>query len=170
VTVRIYLPATLPMLQRWLVVGQAEPGPKAYSVTPTLREWYREADLDELEAAAQVAASIGSLELLAADPSAPRRRVVVAADVAEGEVRPVATAGRAAICLASSVPFGRWASALVDDPDATVVVSAAVASLARAAGGDDEAQFDLDEAEAHELGWYAVQELRFLVGPDRIDL
>jgi hypothetical protein len=167
--VRVYLPATLPMLEGWLAADSAEPGAKAYAVTPALREWYREADLDELEAAAQVAASVGSLELLAADPQAPRRRVVVAVEVSDSAVEPVVALGRSAVTLAAPIPFGRWASALVDGPDAVAVVSAAIASLPRAAGGDPEAQFDLDEAEGHELGWYAVQELRFLVGLDRLD-
>jgi hypothetical protein len=43
-----------------------------------------------------------------------------------------------------------------------VVVNPAVAGLDAAARGDDDAQFALDEAQAHELGWYAVQELRYL--------
>jgi hypothetical protein len=168
--VRVYLAATLPLLAEWLTAGEATlaeigPGSVAYAVTPGLREWYREADLDELEHAAQVAASVGALELLAAQPQAPRRRVVVAADVAEGGGTPAAPdLRRAAIRLAGPVPVSGWGSALVDDAAAGPVVEAAVASLAAAAGGDDDAQFALDEAEAYELGWYAVQELRDLLG------
>jgi hypothetical protein len=158
---RIYLPATVPLLERWLAAGDATPE-TAYAVTPSLREWYHEADLDELEHAASVDASIGSLELLAADPTAPRRRVVVAAEIADDLVRPASDRGRAIVTVGSSVPLARWASALVDGLDAEPVVATAVHSLAAAATGDDDAQFALDEAEAHELGWYAVQELRYL--------
>jgi hypothetical protein len=159
---RVYLAATLPLLQQWLDAGQAEVA-TAYAVTPTLREWYREADLDELEHAAQLDASLGSLELLAADVDAPRRRVVVAADVEDDGVTAAYGSGRALVRLSGSVAVSRWGSALVDDADADLVVATAIAGLAGAARGEDDARFALDEAEARELGWYAVQELRYLV-------
>jgi hypothetical protein len=90
---------------------------------------------------------------------------VVAAEVADGDVRPAVARGRAAVDVASTVPLSAWASALVDDADAAPVVTAAVAALAvLAAGADDDAQFALDEAEAYELGWHGIQELRFLDG------
>jgi hypothetical protein len=41
--VRVYLPATLPLLRSWLDAGRAT-GATAYAVTPALREWYREAN------------------------------------------------------------------------------------------------------------------------------
>lgn len=158
---RVYLPATLPLLQRWLDAGEASVE-AAYAVTPSLREWYREADLDELEHAAQADASVGSLELLDLDPGAPRRRVVVAVDVDDTALDPVSSRGRAAVTVAGPVAVSRWGSALVDDAEADLVVATAIASLAGAARGDDDAQFALDEAEACELSWYAVQELRHL--------
>jgi hypothetical protein len=163
--VRIYLPATLARLERWLAAGEATldpdgPGALAYTVTPTLREWYYEADLDELEHAAQRAAAAGSLPLLAADPTASRRRVVVAADIDEAAVVAESAAGRAAATIRVPIPVNAWASALVDDPDVGPVVELAVTSLPAAAGGDPDAQFALDDAEATELGWYGIQELR----------
>jgi hypothetical protein len=173
--VRLYLPATLPRLKQWLSEGEAAlgdegPASLAFAVTPSLREWYREADLEELEHAAQVAASIGSLWLLAADPSAPRRRVILAADLPDEQVAPVSQHGRAAVTLATAVPLKRWGSALVDDVEAGTVVATAIAALGPAASATageatltDDAQFALDEAEAYELGWYAVQELRYLL-------
>jgi hypothetical protein len=165
--VRLYLPATLPRLEGWLSADEAAldadgPGGLAYAVTPALREWYREADLEELEHAAQVAASIGSLELLATAPDAPRRRVILAADLPDEHVTPVSARGRAAVTIAQPAPLKRWASALVDDADAAAVVGTAIDALGPAATGDDDAQFALDEAEAYELGWHAVQELRYL--------
>jgi hypothetical protein len=161
---RVYLPTTLPLLASWLAAGAAEPAGPAYAVTPALREWYREGAADELEAVAQVAAAAGSIELLAARPDAPRRRVVLAADVDDGDVVPVSSGDRAAVRVDGPVPRARWASALVDAEDAQPVVSTAVANLARAAIGDEDARFALDEASAHELGWYAVQELPDLLG------
>jgi hypothetical protein len=161
---RVYLPATLPLLRSWLAAGGAEPAGPAYAVTPALREWYREGDADELEAIAQVAAAGGSVELLAADAGAPRRRVVLAADADDSDVEPGNGGDRAAVRLRGSLPRSRWASGLVDGDDADVVVATAVANLGRAALGDTDARFALDEASAHELGWYAVQELAHLLG------
>ena len=82
---RVYLPATLPLLAEWHLAGHAAPG-LAGAVTPGLREWYREGDADELEYAAQRVAARLSLEMLAADPGAPRRRVVLAVDVPDADV------------------------------------------------------------------------------------
>jgi hypothetical protein len=165
--VRLYLPATLPRLARWLEAGAAQldadgPGALGFAVTPTLREWYAEADLDELEHAAQLAAAAGAIELLAADPEAPRRRLVIAADLDDALVTQLPDRGRAAVTTGVTIPRKRWGSALVDDADAVPVVEAAVRQLAAAKSGDDDAQFALDEADAYELGWYAVQELDFL--------
>lgn len=160
---RVYLPATLPLLTRWLAAGSAPPGPGC-AVTPALREWYREGDLDELEYAAQLAAARAALDLLAADPEVPRRRVVVAADVADVDVAATGDAGdrRAEVAVGAVVPVSAWAGAFVDDEEADVVVSAAVTALGAAAAGDDDAAFALDEAEATELGWYDVTELPHL--------
>lgn len=156
------------MLDRWLAAGEAAPldaglGALAYAVTPTLRESYREADVDELEYAAQLAAAAGSLELLASDAAASRRRVVVAVDVADDIVSLAPQQDRAAVRLTGPLPMARWASALIDAPETAAVVAAAIAALGPAAAGDDDAQFALDEAEACELGWYAVQELHHLL-------
>ncbi len=41
-------------------------------------------------------------------------------------------------------------------------IAAAVAALAAADSGDDDAQFAVDSAEGHELLWYATQELRHI--------
>ena len=56
------------------------------------------------------------------------------------------------------------ASGHVDDLAAVADVSAAVAALAAADAGDDDAQFLVDGAEGHELMWYATQELGDLTG------
>src|SRR3954454_12815752 len=72
--VRVYLPATVPLLRRWVAEGRAPAG-LAWAVSPGLREWYREGDEEEMEYAAQLAAGRASLDLFAADPEAPRLRV-----------------------------------------------------------------------------------------------
>jgi len=155
--VRVYLPATLPLLRAWLDAGRA-PGGTAYAVTPALREWYREGGEEEMEYVATQAAARGSLALLAAEPMDPRRRVVLAADVADADVA-VLGEPRAAVAVGAPVELSTWASALVDDEDADGVVSVAASALTRAELGDDDAKFAVDEADAYELAWYAVQEI-----------
>ena len=159
---RVYLPATLPLLAAWLEAGHATPGPAA-AVTPGLREWYREGDTEELEYAAQRVAARLSLELLAEAPGEPRRRVVLAADVPDADVAFVDDP-RGTVAVGAAVPFAVWASAFVDDEEADVVVSAAATALGAAAAGDQDAAFAVDEADATELGWYGVQELSSLLG------
>ena len=153
---RVYLPATLPLLAAWRADGAA-PGGRGSAVTPGLREWYREGDQEELEYAAQRVAARQSLELLADAPEVTRRRVVLAADVADADVVPV-DEPRGTVTIGTVVPRSQWASVLVDDEEADVVVSAAATALS-AAPGDEDAAFAIDDAEARELGWYGVQEL-----------
>jgi hypothetical protein len=155
--VRVYLPATLPQLRAWLDAGRA-PGGTAYAVTPALREWYREGDEEEMEYVAAQAAARGSLALLADEPMAPRRRVVLAADVADADVA-VLGEPRAAVAVGVPVELSAWASALVDDEESDGVVSVAASALGRAEHGDEDAKFAVDEADAYELAWYAVQEI-----------
>jgi hypothetical protein len=163
---RVYLPATLPTLTRWIAAGRSSPGP-GHAVTPTLRESYREGDEEEMEYIAQLDAARSALDLLADDVDAPRRRVVLAADVPDLDVAVEPDgANRSAVTVGTPVPMSSWASALVDDEDSEAVVSAAVTALGAAAAGDDDAAFLIDEAGATELGWYGIQELRHLFPPE----
>ena len=159
---RVYLASTLPLLARARGVLALTDGPgAAYAVTPTLREWYAEGDLEELEYAAMSAAARASLSLLAEDPSAVRRRVVLAADVPEAWVRPVTDVGpddRARVAVSAPVPWSALASIHVDGYEAEPVVAAAAEAVRAAAEGDEDAQFVIDGAEDESLLWYAVQE------------
>jgi len=84
---RVYLPSTLPTLAAALAAGEIGPAPlTGYAVTPALREWYVGGDLEELEYAAMLAAARASLRLLALDPDAPLRRVVLAVELPEEAV------------------------------------------------------------------------------------
>jgi uncharacterized protein DUF6912 len=160
--VRVYLPATLPLLRAWAAAGEAPAG-TGFAVTPALREWYREGGEEEMEYVAQLATARAVLDLLAADPDAARRRVIVAVDAPDADVVPAGAAGRAQVTVAVPLPFRLWASVLVDGADAEPVVDAAVEALPAAAAGDDDAAFALDEAASVELGWWAVQELEALL-------
>jgi hypothetical protein len=162
--VRIYLPATLSGLAGLLRQGEIGPAPlRAFAVTPALREWYASGDLEELEYVAMMHAARASLRMLAADPQAPHRRVVLAADLPEHQVS--TTAGFAEPTLVEvlvPVPLARVVSGHVDDLLAFTDVGKAVAALAAADSGDEDARFAVDGAEGHELLWYASQELRYL--------
>jgi hypothetical protein len=115
-----------------------------------------------MEYVAAQAAARGSLALLAEEPMAPRRRVVLAADVAEADVA-VLGEPRAAVAVGAPVERSSWASALVDEEESDGVVSVAASALTRAELGDEDAKFAVDEADAYELAWYAVQELPALL-------
>lgn len=166
---RVYLPSTLPLLRAAVPTGEVGPAPLAgCAVTPALREWYVEGDLEELEYAALTAAAAGSLRLLAADDTAPRLRVVLAAEVPDRVVEPVVadpmSGDRAAVRVTAAVPLVKVAAVHVDDTAAATAVDAAVRALPAADAGDDDARFLLDEAEAHELQWYASSEISELAG------
>jgi hypothetical protein len=133
-------------------------------VTAAVREWYVEGDLEELEYVALTEAAEASLRLLAEDPDVARRRVVVAADVADADVQDVGDVRfRSAVLLSADVPVKAVASVHVDEDRAQKTVAEAIIALPSADGGDDDARFALDEAEATELLWYDVSELGDLV-------
>jgi hypothetical protein len=159
--VRVYLPATLPMLAALKASGQFGEGASvAHAVTPGLREWYAEGDEEELEYVAFTRAAQAALPLLEQDPSAPRRRVVVSADVPASAVqRDGAELGSSSVRLPQPVSLSEIAAFHVDDVAAAEDVAAAVNAVGAAAGGDEDAQFTVDGAEDHELAWYAASEL-----------
>lgn len=160
---RVYLPSTLPALAEVLRKGAIGPAPLAgFAVTPALREAYASGDEEELEYVAMTAAAHASLRLLAADASAPPRRVVLAADVPDAtwEANP---AEAAAVLVGEQVPVRLLAAGHVDGADAEPDVAAAIKALPAADAGDDDAGFAVDGAQAHELLWYATQELADLL-------
>lgn len=166
---RVYVPLTLPGLAEAHKAGLLGPAPlDAYAITPALREWYVTDDVEELEYAALGRAAQGSLRQLAADPRAPRRRVVVAVDVPDTAVTTDPERGRdrsalGEVRLAEAVPLKKAASVHVDADDAEEDVAAAAAALGAADQGDDDAQFTVDGADDHELMWFGVQEIPNLV-------
>ena len=161
---RVFLPSTLPAVAQALQAGQVGPGPlPGFAVTPALREAYASGDTEELEYAALTEAARASLRLLASDPAAPSRRVVLAAEIPAEEVSWAAQDGEPArVVIGQAIPVARLASAHVDDPEAGADVRSAAEALAEADTGDEDARFVVDGAEGHELGWYATQELSYL--------
>jgi hypothetical protein len=163
--VRVYLPATTTVLRNLVDEGVLNGPHTVFAVTPQLREFYElseaDADTEELEYAALLAAARASLRLIDVDPAAARRRVVVAADVPDAQVNPIddADTDRGAARLGGDVRVRDVASAHIDGADAEEDVRAAVNVVLEADLGSEDAQFVVDQAEGHELAWYATQEI-----------
>ena len=163
--IRVYLPATLSMLRPLAARGDIVPATAsgrltAHAVTPLLREWYAEGDEDELEYVAFTRAAQAALQLLRADPGAPRRRIVVSADLpAKTVVGAEQELGSSLVRLTEPLPFSAIAAFHIDGVSAMDDVTAAAAVVEEALAGDPDAQFTVDGAEDHELEWYDVTEI-----------
>ena len=155
---RVYLPSTLRELRDLLDTGTLGTAPlPGYAVTAELREWYAEGDSEELEYAAMTLAARASVRLLDADQDAPRRRVVVVAEV--GRVEPVPKVDRAAVRVLEDVPVRLVQAVHVDAPGAEQDVALAADAVVEADLGGEDAAFRVEQAEGHELQWYATQEI-----------
>jgi uncharacterized protein DUF6912 len=160
--VRVYLPATTTVLQRLLDEGRLAGPLTVFTVTPQLRSFYELSDGDEeLEYAALIAAARASLRLMDVDPTAARRRVVLAADVPDASVTPILddAADAGAARTTADVTLTDVASAHIDVAEAEEDVRSAVNVVLEADLGSEDAQFVVDQAEGHELAWYATQEI-----------
>ncbi len=160
---RVYLPGTFTLLFGLRDTGSLAAPITGFAVTPTLREWYASGDAEELEYAAFSDAARGSLRLLDADPVAPRRRVVIAADVADADIEVLSDLDRDAVRVMVPVALSQVESLHIDNAEAEDDVRAAAAATLEAELGSDDAQFTVDGAEGHELAWYAVGELGLLL-------
>nr|WP_069163612.1 hypothetical protein [Nocardia altamirensis] len=177
---RVYIPATVPMLRELVANRELRPvGGTAFAVTPALREAYASGDDEELAEVAMGEAARASLRLLAAerdeiDDAEPAddaepvasgrpvyRRAVVAADVTGVTLRP--DLDDAVVRLTGPVTYDQIGSVHVDLVEAEPEVAKAVDVVDAADLGDTDAEFVLGDAEDHQLAWYAAQELPFLL-------
>ena len=164
---RVYIPATWPMLRKLVAGGKFDPvGGTAFALTPRLREAYHAGDEEELEYAAMSEAARASLRLLAVEfglgeDSTPARRIVVSADLEDVTLRPDLDDG--AVRIRGSVGLESIAAVHVDTEDAEFAVRQAAAAVDAADMGDLDAEFLVGEAEDHELAWYDPAEVAFLV-------
>lgn len=178
---RVYVPLTLGRLAEAYKAGEVGAGGgagagaggdggslSAYAVTPALREWCGSDDVEELEYAALSQAAAASLRLIAEESGGARRRVVLAADVADGALAEVAGAEARAeaeaeaeagalgeVRVAGVLPFKKVAAVHVDAEDAEADVAAVLGSAG---------QGDAVGVEDHELLWFATQEIPGLIG------
>ena len=164
---RIYVPATWPMLRTLVKNGVVSPiGGTAFSLTPKLRESYTSGDEEELEYAALSEAARASLRLLSVEfglgeDGTPARRCVIAADLDDVTLRPDLDDG--AVRIAGPVPLEKVAAVHVDTEEAEYAVRQAADAIDSADMGDLDAEFLVGEAEDHELAWYDPSEIAFLV-------
>lgn len=141
---RVFVPSTLAGLAGVATAGGVGPAPfPAFAAAPGAEET-EEGEYDALLAAAEAA-----LALLGPDDRPVR--VVLALDA------PVAPEGRQGneVLVTSVVPLADLAAVHVDTEDAAAEIQAAVA-----APQDEDA---VETALAHELAWYAVQEIGDLI-------
>ena len=173
---RVYIPATLAMLQRLVADGlmHALSG-TAFAVTPTLRESYAEGDDDELAEVALREAAMASLRLMAGEGSGgqersdpgnvsgalPPRRAVLVVEVEGATARP--DLDDAVVRLAGPIAIAEVIAAYVDNASAEPAVTAAVEVVDLADLGDEDAELTVGDALDHDLAWYASQELPFLL-------
>ena len=165
-TMRVYIPSTVAGLRRLLDDRAIQPlSGTAFALTPRLREAYAAGDDEELEYVAMTEAARASLRLLAGelidDPEATPRRVVVSADVTDATLRP--DLDDAVVRLDGPIALDRLAAVHLDLVEAEAPVRAAAQVVDAADLGDADAEFTLGDAEDHELAWYAVQELPFVL-------
>lgn len=165
---RIYVPATWPMLARLVKNDRLDPiGGTAFALTPKLRESYTSGDDEELEYAAMNEAARASLRLLGVEfglgeDDVPARRVVVAADLDDTvSLRP--DLDDAAVRITGPVPLSAIAAVHVDTEEAEYAVRQAARAVDAADMGDLDAEFLIGEAEDHELAWYDPSEVAFLL-------
>lgn len=145
----VFLPSTVPALAAILDERRVDgAGLTFFTADPAPGS-----DTEEAEYEAMYAAAEESLRLLGEAPEAPRRRVVLAAEMPDHLIEYTGRSGQdvARVRITGAVPYKKFKSAHVDDPDAADDIAVAAADPAS------------DAAEDHELMWFAVQELRHLL-------
>lgn len=135
-TLRVYVPTTHAGLGALVETGRM-PGPlAAHAVTEALRREWPEADDEQAEYAALMAAAATSRELAAA--TGERRRTVLAADVAdEVVVTVISDVDPTLVTLTADVSWRQVGAALLDAAD--------------------------DAADDDDLAWFATQEIAGLL-------
>ena len=168
---RIYVPVTAAAVTA-LVEGLPVPassvaGTTAFAVTPGLRAWYGEdhpsgadePDEEDLEYVACAEAARACLRLLAADPAAPRRRIVLAVDIRDDDVLLRDDLDRGVVRTSAELTPPQVAAVFVDDADATATVARAAEVVDAADLGDAAAEQAVGDTEGFELSWFGPGEL-----------
>jgi hypothetical protein len=158
---RVYIPATLSMLERLVDNGFIQPlSGTAFAVTPGLRESYAQGDDEELGEVAIGQAALASLRLLAAEPDPRPRRTVL---IADADATPRPDLDDAVVRIEGRVALDQVTAAYVDNAAAEPAVQAAIAVIDEADLGDEDAELTVGDAQDHDLAWYDRSELPFLI-------
>lgn len=158
---RVYIPATLSMLERFVGDGVLQPlGGTAFAVTPALREAYSHGDDDQLGEVAIAEAALASLRLLASEPESRPRRAVL---IVDANATPRPHLDHAVVHIDGPVSMDQVAAVYVDNVEAESAVQAAVAVIDEADLGDEDAELTVGDAQDHDLAWYDRSELPFLI-------
>lgn len=163
---RVYVPVTSTGLRALVEAGGLGPPPvPGFAVTGALREWYAEGDDEELAYVAMTLAAQAGLRLLAAAPDDPHRRIVLAVDTDEAvpDTAAIAAGERAAVVIGAAVRLTQLAAIHADTDDAAADVAAAVQVVRAGGPRDEDEQFVVDTCGAHELAWFAAQEIAGLL-------
>ena len=164
---RVYIPATWPMLRKLVANDRLDPvGGTAFALTPKLRESYTAGDEEELEYAAmgrrrgrRCACSRWS----SGWGRTPRRRGAWSWPRTWTTSRCARTWTTARCGIRGPVELSTIAAVHVDTADAEFAVRQAAGVIDAADLGDLDAEFLIGEAEDHELAWYDPSEVAFLV-------
>ncbi|MBV7294824.1 hypothetical protein KRX51_02665 [Corynebacterium sp. TAE3-ERU12] len=159
---RVYIPATCEMLEHLRDSGDITPlRGWGFAVTQQVRDFFDDADEDELADVALTDAALASLRLLTHyDGDFPHRRVVVAADVDATEDPEM---GETVVRIAGAVPLAKVSSVHVDVAAAESLVATALPEVDKADLGDEDAELTVGDAQELELAWYDVSELPVLL-------
>ena len=158
---RVYIPATLAMLERFVTDGVIQPlSGTAFAVTPALRESYAEGDDEELAEVAIGEAALAAIRLLAAEQAPRPRRAVL---VADAEANPRPDLDDAVVRLTGPVRMDQVVAAYVDNAAAEPAVVKAIEVIDDADLGDEDAELTVGDAQDHALAWYDRSELPFLI-------
>lgn len=170
---RLFIPATLPMLETLLADGEMPVrSGTAFAATPALVESYAEGDLEEIEHVAFLEAARASLRLLggeldagAAHETHPHRRVVVSVDLPDErvELRPDLDTAVVRLAGGGTVATADIAAVHVDLEGAAELVKTAIDAVDEADLGDEDAELTVGDALDMDLAWYDAAELPFLL-------
>jgi hypothetical protein len=151
----IFVPSSRTQAQELRAGGETGPW-LAFSASPGLRAELGDLSVEELE---YVALNHAGVALLVDPSAADPLRLVLAADVPEDDLLDVDIAESGAATV-TALAWSRVVALFADDPDAASAVAAARAAVRDRPVSEALAAPEVTALlEAHDLGWYAPEEL-----------
>lgn len=164
---RVYFPATFAMLaelsENSIITARSGYG---FAMTPALVEFYTAGDEEEIAHAAFLDAAEASLRLLAIgdEEKFPHRRVVISADIPDGQVTLDPDNGESVVKISpAQIKLEELAAIHVDIESSEEQTKAAVEVIDAADLGETDAELTVGDALDNFMAWYDPTELPFLV-------